>query len=218
MVDPAARDDERQRLETREAQAVDEPAVSGVRERVCGKSIHDPVLGGRHRQGIGGFARGRLDERHIAVRETVASDDMAPRSVVVRGNHEREGGSQPVDQASHDHVEGGIEAVPVADRSDRRCQRVGGTGWIELAHEASTSGSGGVPATRTGIARMIRVPYRADDLVGAGQLSSTSAPRARQLAGVTHPISAGGNRCPRDRALGPPDGRRSPGRRLYSAA
>jgi hypothetical protein len=105
----------------------------------------------------------------------------------------------------------------MTNRSDGRCQRVGGTGWIELAHEASTSGSGGVPATRAGIARMIRVPHRANDLVGCvcslprqlvGRVSSCASPTRAT------PVSPSARTPTPD----PPDGRRGRGRRLYSAA
>jgi hypothetical protein len=105
----------------------------------------------------------------------------------------------------------------MTNRSDGRCQRVGGTGWIDLAHGASTSASGGVPATRAGIARMIRVPHRANDLVGR------VCSRARQLVGRVNSSASLTRSTPvstfaRTTTPDPPDGRRGRGRRLYSAA
>jgi uncharacterized protein YaaQ len=157
------------------------------------------MLGRCHRQGIGGSARGRLDDRDVALGQAAASKDVAPRPIVVRGHDQRERRPLTLDGASQDHVERGIEAVAAADGTDGPCQRVGVTGWIERAHEASTSGSSGVPATQAGIARMIRALHRGKDPVErlrpAKRSPAPGAPpilgRVKLVVAIVHTEDAG---------------------------
>ncbi len=89
----------------------------------------------------------------------------------------------------------------MTDRADGRRQQAGITGSIELAHEASTSGSGGVPATRAGIARMIRVPHRVERPRRARPRDAASGPRAHQPIGVDDPGLAGVDGCAASRPV-----------------
>jgi len=168
MIDPASPDHERQRVESRQAQSVGQrnsaraapPAGTG-----CDR-LHDALLGCGDRQRISRVGHVGLDDRDVALRQTQASQDVALRSILVRGDDERERCAQVVGDAPEDDIERRVEALAAGDRPDGSGKRAGCAGRIKVAHEASTFGSGGGPATRVGMAPMIRaVPRKGNDLI-----------------------------------------------------
>ena len=182
VIDPASPDHERQRVESRQAQPVGQrngaraarPAGAG------GDRLHDALLGRGDRQGISRVGRVGLDGRDVALRQPQASQDVALRSILVRGDDQRERCAQVVGDAPEDDIEGHVEALAASDRPDGGCKRAGCAGRIKVAHEASTSGSGGGPATRVGMARMIRaVPRKGNDLIVVGEMGPRAYRRCR---------------------------------------
>jgi uncharacterized protein YaaQ len=148
------------------ASGLERPARAHAR-RAAGAPCRDvdaPLLGRGDCQQIVRLGCASVDHRELTLREAEAAQDASSRGIFVRSDDERAIGAQVGHDTLEDGVERLVEARAARDRPDRHCKRAGSAGGIEVAHRASTCGSGGGPggglAIRVGAAAMIRAVER----------------------------------------------------------